>query len=107
MSLDVYLEETQKVDIYQDNITHNLSPMAKEAGIYYHLWRPEEIGITKAAQLIDPLKDGLALLRSDEDRFKKLNPPNKWGTYDGLVRFVRDYLVACINNPDADVRACR
>ena len=33
---------------YSANITHNLGKMAEEAGIYKHLWRPEEIGITKA-----------------------------------------------------------
>ena len=30
--------------------------MADEAGIYKYLWSPEEIGITKAEQFIEPLK---------------------------------------------------
>ena len=30
--------------------------MAKEADIYQHLWRPDEIGITKAAELIPPIR---------------------------------------------------
>ena len=41
--------------VYSANITHNLTKMADEAGIYECLWRPEEIGITKAGQLIEPL----------------------------------------------------
>lgn len=81
--------------------------MAGEAGIYYALWRPDEIGITTAAQLIQPLKAGLAKLDSDPERFEKLNPSNGWGSYERLVSFVRDYLRACEETPDAKVYASR
>lgn len=107
MSLDVYLTQPMPTEVYWRNITHNLNRMAKEAGIYKHLWRPDEIGVTKAAQLIGPLADGLALLTSDPERFKVFNPPNKWGDYEGLVEFVKEYLAACIANPDADVQVSR
>lgn len=93
--------------IYSANITHNLNEMAKEAGIYRHLWRPEEIGITKAAQLIDPLSAGLKLLLSDRPRFEALNPENGWGDYDGLVSFVDEYMRACMEHPDAEVSVWR
>ena len=107
MSLDVYLSGVRETIIYDRNITHNLNKMADAAGIYKHLWRPEEIGITKAAQLIDPLREGLALLLSDPERFKKFDPENKWGDYDGLVDFVREYLLACEENPNATVEVSR
>ncbi len=107
MSLDVYLSEVRETTIYDRNITHNLNKMADEAGIYKHLWRPEEIEITKAAQLIEPLREGLSLLLSDPDRFKKFDPENKWGDYDGLVDFVREYLAACEENPNASVNVSR
>lgn len=94
-------------DVYWRNITHNLNKMADAAGIYKALWRPEELGITKAQQLIEPLRDGLALLKSDPATFKLFNPKNGWGDYDGLVDFVADYLRACVENPDADVVASR
>lgn len=92
---------------YSDNITHNLGEMAEAAGIYKHLWRPEEVGITRAAQLIEPLKDGLATLQSDPDRFRAFNPSNGWGDYSGLVNFVACYLAACIRMPEAEVRVSR
>lgn len=108
MSLDVYLScKCCGHSYYDRNITHNLNKMAMEAGIYQHLWRPEEIGITKAEQLIRPLTDGLALLKSDPERFEAFNAPNGWGMYPHLVAFVDDYLSACIDNPESFVRVSR
>lgn len=94
-------------EVYSANITHNLGKMADEAGIYEYLWRPDEVGITKASQLIDPLSIGLSTLKSYPERFKKYNPENGWGNYEGLVGFVESYLEACKQFPDADVNAWR
>ena len=99
------LEETNEV--YSANITHNLGKMAIEAGIYDALWRPEEIGITKAAQLIEPLRTGVQLMKSDPPRFEKHNASNGWGLYEHFVPFVEKYLNVCIDNPDADVTVSR
>lgn len=107
MSLDVYLERVQPCEVFTANITHNLNTMAREAGIYEALWRPEEIPVTVAGGLIPLLREGLAKLEAEPDRFRAFNPPNKWGSYEGLVAFVRRYLAACLEFPDATVRACR
>lgn len=93
--------------VFDRNITHNLNTMAGEAGLYECLWRPDEIGITKAEQLIEPLSKGLALLESDPERFKAFNPYNGWGDYAGLCAFVSAYLDACREYPDAEVSASR
>ena len=100
-------EETETNEVYSANITHNLNTMAIEAGIYEHLWRPDEIAITKAKQLIYPLRVGLDILKSDPERFKKFNPENGWGSYEGLVEFVEDYLNACYQFPEAEVEVSR
>jgi len=94
-------------DRYSRNITHNLNSMALAAGIYKELWHPDEIGIVRAAQLVEPLTAGLALLESDPARFEAFNPENGGGDYEGLVEFVRDYLRACETNPDARVSVSR
>lgn len=107
MSLDVYLERVQPVEVYSANITHNLNKMAEAAGIYEYLWRPDEIGITTAAQLIGPLEAGLALLKSDPERFEAYNSPNGWGLYKHFVPFVEKYLEACKEYPDATVTVSR
>lgn len=98
-------EETDRV--YHGNITHNLNTMAGEAGIYRHLWHPDEIGITHAVELIEPLRIGLSTLESQPERFRTFNPDNGWGDYDGLVKFVRDYLAACEQYPQAEVSVWR
>ncbi|KAF0844364.1 hypothetical protein FNL37_1808 [Methylovorus glucosotrophus] len=107
MSLDVTLTAVRETSVYSRNITHNLTKMASEAGIYKHLWRPEEIGITKASELIKPLEDALDLLKSDPDGFEQFNASNGWGTYAGFVDFVKDYLEACKSNPDATISVDR
>ena len=94
-------------EIYSSNITHNLVQMAIEASIYKYLWRPEELGISTAGQLIDPLTEGLRRLKNDPDLYKKHNPPNGWGNYENLVTFIEKYLEACKENPDAEVRVSR
>lgn len=89
------------------NITHNLGTMADEAGIYNCLWRPEEHNLTHAGQLIEPLRAGLVLLKSDPERFKKFNASNGWGLYDNFVPFVEQVLEICEAHPDAEISAWR
>jgi hypothetical protein len=94
-------------EVFSANVTHNLNRMAQEAGIYEYLWRPDEIRVTTAAQLIEPLRAGLAILESDPDRFKAHNPENGWGSYDDFVPWVRRYLGACERWPEAKVSVSR
>ena len=94
-------------NVYHANITHNLGRMASETGIYECLWRPDEIGIMKASELIECLRAGLQALRNDPERFKRFNPANGWGTYEGLVQFVENYLATCEQYPDATVSVWR
>jgi hypothetical protein len=124
MSLDVYLTgEPSEVTChcvcgnehkreaaphyYSSNITHNLNEMAKAAGIYKELWRPEEIGVTKAFELIKPLTAGLARLEKDPAKYSEFNAPNGWGRFEHLVMFVSAYIEACRNYPESFVKVSR
>jgi hypothetical protein len=119
MSLDVYLITKKFVsydmvtfteeeeELYSDNITHNLNKMAEAVGIYKYLWRPDEIGVTKASQLIEPLTIGLKKLREDQLYLETFNPSNGYGNYYQLVEFVRLYLNACKEFPNAEVKTWR
>ena len=103
MSLDVYLTENDE-QVYRANITHNLNRMAEKAGIYMHLWRPSEIGITKARDLVQPVRAGLLRMIEAPTEYEELNAPNGWGKYEHFLPWIAKYLEACIKHPDADVR---
>ena len=107
MSLDVYLKAVRPTEVYSANITHNLNNMANAAGIYQALWRPEELHITKAGDLIPLLEKGLAELKADPEKFRAYNASNGWGMYEHFVPFVEDYLEACREYPDAEVSVSR
>ena len=107
MSLDVYLEKMKMCDVYEANITHNLNKMAKEAGIYQHLWRPEDLGIKEAWELIEPLEKALKDMEDRPGHDAKVNPENGWGSYDGLLMFIAKYINACEENPESLIRIWR
>ena len=107
MSLDVYLNRVQPTTVFNYNITHNLGRMAGEAGLYQPLWEPDVIGAKQARQLVPLLREGLARLEAEPDRFRAFDAPNGWGKYEHLVEFVRAYLKACEEFPDATVETSR
>ena len=100
-------EHTRKVteQFFDANITHNLGKMAEEAGIYTHLWHPENLPNqpVKAKDLIEPVAAGLALMKADPNRFKKHNAPNGWGLYEHFIPWIERYLAALREFPEADV----
>ena len=104
MSLDVSL--IYKKEVFDYNITHNLNTMAMKVVVlnhtlYEYLWRPGELKLEKANQLIEPLKIGLLELKNNPEKYKQFNPPNGWGKYENLVEFVQEYLKHCILFPDS------
>ena len=103
----VNFEDTESDQVYSANITHNLTKMADKAGIYEALWRPEEKDWKLAKDIIPVLEKGLKKLKSKDSYFETFNPDNGWGSYDGLVGFVEQYLVACKEYPDAEIRVSR
>ena len=115
MSLDVDLMVTQPTSVYSANITHNLGKMAAEVKVgidskidlYTILWRPEELNFKFARDIADLLDDGWNILLSDPAKFKKFNPENGWGSYEGLCDFVYKYRNACWDNPDAELSISR
>ena len=99
--------DTESRTAYHANITHNLNEMAGEAGLYKAMWRPDEHGYTTAKQILPILKHGLAVLELTPSRFEKFNPKNGWGSYEVLVEFVREYIAACEEFPEAEIRVSR
>lgn len=107
MSLDFYLVEDRPCDVFEANITHNLTRMADEAGLYRPLWEPETLGVDYAGDLVGVLQDGISKLAKDREHFEQFNPPNGWGDYDSLLGFAKECLRACREYPNARIRVCR
>jgi len=115
MSLDVCLfieadtggSEPRTFEIYTANVTHNLGAMANEAGVYRHLWRPEEVGVETAADLIVPLAGAIVKMKADSERFRSFNPENGWGCFNSFLPWLERLLQQCRENPKAKVRVCR
>jgi len=107
MSLDFMLKDDENNEVFSRNITHNLTAMAKAAGIYEVLWRPDENGYTKAYQCIEPLSDGLLDLVQNKTVFENYNSPNGWGMYEHFVPFVTAILSACCENTETNVVVSR
>ncbi|MGW8324137.1 MAG: hypothetical protein ACWGNI_00445 [Desulfobacterales bacterium] len=107
MSLDIYLYKIKcehcgdKEEVYQANITNNLTTMADNAGIYKPLWHPEECGIKTAKDLIEPLTSGINKMELDIGYYSKFNAPNNWGTYSNFLPWLRKLLDACKENPNS------
>lgn len=111
MGLCYYLEgESEDEDdeagiFFSAKITHNLHKMAKAAGIYEPLWRPDENGYIVAGDIVKVLEAGLEELNRDPDKYKGYNPENGFGNYDGFVSFVTRLLKSCKEHPDAKICA--
>ena len=118
MSLDVSLIITKPAckycgraaeedKVFSANITHNLNTMAEKAGIYKHLWRPEEIGISRAGELIEPVEKGLADMKARPEYYQQFDSPNGWGLYIHFVPWIERYLDACKKWPEAEIEVSR
>ena len=92
MSLDLYID-----DDHVGNITHNLSPMFAEAGVYEILWRGEGL---RAGDQIEALEDARIAMISEPERFRALNPPNGWGSYEVASGFIAIVCIHCRLNPN-------
>ena len=113
MSLDVDLMVMQPSSVFSWNVTHNLGEMARQVDVgddlnlYQVLWRPDEHELTLAHEIADYLHVGWMTLTAEPEKYKAFNPPNGWGSYEGLVEFVANYRDACYENPFAELAVSR
>ena len=113
--------------VFSINITHNLTEMADEAGIYEAVWRPYrlvsgfniqegnhyaeaefESSVTILSSHISKvIEAGLNDMKRRPDHYKKFDSDNGWGTYSDFVPFLEEYLKALKQYPDAVVNISR
>lgn len=123
---EVEENEFETSEVFDYNITHNLTEMANACGLYEPLWRPhllksnwietkdydkecrfETDNPSEAWEIVAKLKEGIKELKSNPEKYKKYNPDNGWGSYEGLLRFAEEYLKACENYPNAIIGVSR
>lgn len=100
MSLDVWLSVDGQ-DVFSANITHNLAEMAREAGMYEALWRPDEIACVRAKEIEAFVAAGLADMVRRPTHYEQFDAQNGWGLYRDFLPWVAKYLEAIRKYPEA------
>lgn len=109
MSYDVYLvadlggPEMIALHSLEANMTWNLRPMFAAVNDGNG---PQEWDGKSARDIAAILTLTLAAFDAEPDRFRAMNPPNGWGTFEGAREFAQEVLSACLNAPNAVVRVC-
>ena len=104
MSLDISLsidadtggEEPINICLFDENYTHNVTPMWRKAGVYDALYNSDGL---HAIEISDKLSKGIQDMESKPDEYKLLNPENEWGNYDGALKFLIEFYEACQEHP--------
>ena len=124
MGLNIYFydgvgEDAKEIEIESHlQITHNLNSVVSELGLlvgkpYYEvIWIPDELFVLKNGEVpvglvLKVLPDLIKNLLKFEDRLTEYLPSNGYGTFEGLVSFLCDYLKECYRNKDSFVCCCR
>jgi hypothetical protein len=94
--------------VFETNITHNLTTMARAAGIYEIVWRPEQCDdVSVAGDIVDRLSAGIRELDGNQDKYEAYNAENGWGLYKHFVPFLEQYRDACVKYPTATIEVSR
>jgi len=96
MSLALFLQCDKCGEGKSFDVTHNLIPMWRAAGVGGALY--ERKG-KLAGDIVPALKAGVAAMRADPEKFKALNPSNGWGDSVSALAFLEGVLAACEKHP--------
>jgi hypothetical protein len=105
--VEVGQKDPERVIFFRKSVTHNLVPMAKACGCYTYVWRPEEVGIHFAYQMLHMLRSAIKYASSNPKILSEHNPYNDWGNYDVFLMFLQDYLKGCERYPATRIHISR
>ena len=98
MSLDISISAKRTVEIYEANVTYNLSDM------YYKCIDTEygyrKLDGMKCDEALPILNNAIQDMITNAADYKKFNPANGWGSYDGLLKQMQQMRDCCEKNPD-------
>jgi hypothetical protein len=101
MSLDISLSAVIETEVVSKNITHNLTGMWHEAGVYDALYNSE--GKT-AAEVLPVLEEGLKKMMAGPEHYKQFDSPNGWGTYKHAVPWLAELIIEFKQYPQGVIR---
>jgi hypothetical protein len=102
MSLDIYITAKREVDIYERNVTYNLAKM-------YYKCIDKEKGFRKldgmnCKEALPIVENAIRDMLVNADEYRKLNPENGWGSYEGLLATLQEMRNCCEANFDGIIR---
>ncbi|MFJ5625436.1 hypothetical protein ACIQD3_22665 [Peribacillus loiseleuriae] len=103
MSWDISLTAKRLVDVEVGDIgnyTYNVSKMYRVAmGISL-----SELDGQKATDVIPMIRKGVDEMLANPEKYRAMNPPNGWGSYEGALDYIQKLLHECEKNPDSIIR---
>lgn len=100
--IDVGNKEIDTIEIGENfNVTHNLVPMWHKAGCYRALYKCDG---KLALEIVPALKKSLNKMLKNPIDFKKLNPQNGWGSYEGAIDFLYGLIKEFSKYPKARIK---
>lgn len=103
--------EWKELVVCDVNVTHNLVPMAKIAGLYGPMWLGHNLmgyPAAEARELVQAMCVGvLQLLKMNTEEIRRYTPENGWGTYTDLLVAALKILLSCIEYPAGRISISR
>lgn len=100
-------QEYESREFWWRNITHNLTEMAsycvpeskQDISLYDLMWCDEYPADIPRTKYITYLVECAKELEANPDKYKQYNPKNGWGSYEGLLSYVKEFAKALIDAP--------
>lgn len=97
VSLNVHVNDGPCV--FDRNMTSNVAPMWREAGIDLRLAKG-----ALAGALVYRLNEAIQAMKTDQEKYLAMQPDNGWGDYNGALQFLVDLRDACVHFPTMTVQ---
>ena len=101
MSLDINITAKRETEIYEANVTYNLADM-------YYKCIDKDKGFRKldgmnCKEALPIIENAIKDMLNNADEYRKLNPKNGWGSYEGLLKVLQEMRICCESNPDGKI----